>query len=306
MTATFRAVERPPLGGRRPAVLGALVPALCVAAGVGSGRSLAHVGGPGRLVSTGSYGGDLLVVALAVIALGAAAIGYVTRPARRRRNEGEGPEDVDEQERSGLWAALLIVGAALVVLLGVAAAFLLFPHSAPRAPALPAGGAPSQGAAAPATTTAGARASLPPVHWWGLAVVAAVLLAGGAAAWLLRRRTGLAPDRARPEDDPLRAAVERGIDDLEAEPDPRRAVIRAYGRMEGALAGHGLGRRPSETPLEYLARTLRSRRVSRPAATRLTDLFGRAKFSHHHVDASMKHDALAALTRIRDELEGGE
>ena len=46
------------------------------------------------------------------------------------------------------------------------------------------------------------------------------------------------------------------IDDLEAEPDARRAVIAAYARMEGVLARHGLRRCPSETPLEYLRRIL--------------------------------------------------
>ena len=50
----------------------------------------------------------------------------------------------------------------------------------------------------------------------------------------------------------LAASISVAIDDLEAEPDARRAVIAAYARMEGALARHGLQRRPSQTPLEYL------------------------------------------------------
>ena len=47
-------------------------------------------------------------------------------------------------------------------------------------------------------------------------------------------------------------------------------MIRAYTGMERTLARQGLGRRPFEAPLEYLARTLVALRVSRSAGERLT------------------------------------
>ena len=71
------------------------------------------------------------------------------------------------------------------------------------------------------------------------------------------------------------------IDDLEAEPDARRAVIAAYARMEGVLARHGLRRKPSETPLEYLRRILLGLTARADAVRRLTSLFEQAKFSRH-------------------------
>jgi hypothetical protein len=94
------------------------------------------------------------------------------------------------------------------------------------------------------------------------------------------------------------------IDDLEAEPDARRAVIAAYARMEGVLGRHGLRRRPSETSLEYLRRVLRDLTSRADAVTRLTSLFEQAKFSRHEIDSAMKQDAIGALREIRDDLQG--
>jgi hypothetical protein len=131
----------------------------------------------------------------------------------------------------------------------------------------------------------------------------ALALLGAIAALLRRRERQLPPTHdTRDDSSELLAAVDLSLTDLEQEPDPRRAVIRAYARMEGALGLHGLARRPSETALEYLARALASLRVGRPSVERLTALFGRAKFSAHAIDVSMKADALAALRALRDEL----
>jgi hypothetical protein len=102
--------------------------------------------------------------------------------------------------------------------------------------------------------------------------------------------------------DALEAALDESLDDLRAEPDPRRAVIAAYARLERVLASHGLPRKTSEAPLEYLGRMLSVLSVSPPAARRLTDLFERAKFSQHAVPAEMKEQAIGALETVRDDL----
>jgi hypothetical protein len=94
------------------------------------------------------------------------------------------------------------------------------------------------------------------------------------------------------------------IDDLEAEPDARRAVIAAYARMEGVLARHGLRRMPSETPLEYMRRVLLGLTGRADAVKRLTSLFEQAKFSRHEIDSPMKLAAIGALREIRDDLRG--
>jgi hypothetical protein len=97
-------------------------------------------------------------------------------------------------------------------------------------------------------------------------------------------------------------AVDESLDDLRAEPDPRRAVIAAYARLERVLAAHGLPRKPAEAPLEYLGRMLAELSVSDRAARALTDLFERAKFSQHAVGADMKDAAIEALQTVRDDL----
>ncbi len=97
-------------------------------------------------------------------------------------------------------------------------------------------------------------------------------------------------------------AVDESLDDLRAEPDPRRAVIAAYARLERVLAAYGLPRKPAEAPLEYLGRMLAGLSVSDRAARTLTDLFERAKFSQHAVGAEMKDEAIDALQTVRDDL----
>jgi len=92
------------------------------------------------------------------------------------------------------------------------------------------------------------------------------------------------------------------LDDLRAEKDPRKAVIAAYSRMERSLASFGLPRRPFEAPGEYLTRVLEELRSGSPAARRLTELFERAKFSQHAIDAAMKDEAIDAVVTLRDEL----
>jgi hypothetical protein len=92
------------------------------------------------------------------------------------------------------------------------------------------------------------------------------------------------------------------LEDLRNEPDPRRAVIAAYARMERGLAVLGTERMLSETPFEYLERVLERLSVSEAAARRLTDLFQRAKFSPAPVGAEMKEAAVAALEAIREEV----
>lgn len=135
-----------------------------------------------------------------------------------------------------------------------------------------------------------------------LATVALVVVA--LAAWWF---AGRARKRARGELRPVLAravgrAVEESLDDLRAEPDPRRAVIAAYARLERVLAAHNVPRQPAEAPLEYLARLLTELSVGDRAARDLTDLFERAKFSHHAVGPEMKEQAIAALESVRDDL----
>jgi uncharacterized protein DUF4129 len=131
----------------------------------------------------------------------------------------------------------------------------------------------------------------------------------------------LAADRRRRR--PPRTPVERLVDllddtleDLEREPDPRRAVIAAWARMERGLAAAGLPRHPAEAPFEYAGRVLEAALGPidrgtplgfpgplRPSSVhRLTGLFERAKFSRHRIGEGDRTQAIAALRAVRRDL----
>jgi hypothetical protein len=158
---------------------------------------------------------------------------------------------------------------------------------------------------------AGVRLPTPPARGGGsvpldpAVLIAAAALVAIAGAWF-----GVRARRQRPASDDggeqhaLVAAVDDSLDDLAREADPRRAVIKAYDRMERALAAGGAPRARAETPLEYLRRALAAVRASQSSIRRLTDLFEQARFSTHTIDAAMKHEAISALTALRAELDG--
>jgi Domain of unknown function (DUF4129) len=164
-------------------------------------------------------------------------------------------------------------------------------------------------------------------------IVAGIALAAMVAAVAAQ----LAADRRRRR--PPRTPAERLVDllddtleDLEGQPDPRRAVIAAWARMERGLAAAGLPRHPAEAPFEYAGRVLEAalaptdrgnpvpggRRGTGPppgwavaglpgplrpdSVHRLTGLFERAKFSRHRIGEGDRVEAIAALRAVRRDL----
>jgi hypothetical protein len=127
-----------------------------------------------------------------------------------------------------------------------------------------------------------------------------VLLCG---VLLVVRRRAQTPDAAEESmEEGLARAVGTTIDDLRSEPDPRRAVIAAYARMEGTLAAHGFARRGAEAPFEYLARILRGLNVRDSAVRSLTRLFEYAKFGPHEIGEDLRAEAISALVAVREDL----
>jgi hypothetical protein len=205
------------------------------------------------------------------------------------------------------WYRSLVLLAAMAPLL-VGAFFVvrhLQPGSVPRVPTLPTQTVTSQ----PKKKTAAHRArpvqqshfQWLPVLVLGSLVLGLTVTVVGSLAW--RRRQG----DAWAEEAALMAALDDvladTLDDLRAERDPRKAVIRTYARMERTFAAYGVPRAESEAPLEYVARVLDRLSVSVSAVRKVTQLFARAKFSSHEIDAGMKDEAIDALAGLRAELE---
>jgi hypothetical protein len=278
---------------RRGLLLAGLALLLVALVGLGSRAPLWDIGGPPRLANPDSYSGDLVLVGFVSLLV----VPFIIQTILRQRRGVSIPYADVERIRPKWWVRLL--GAlAVAVAIGLSLFVItLLPGAGRKTPVHRRPGSPA-GQKHPASEQRG-----PPVHWWGYTLVVLILAGGVATAFALRRsRAGARP--AADEPDELLAAVDLSLDDVENDPDPRRAVIRAYGRMERALASYGLVRRPSETPLEYIGRALTSLRVGRASVERLSALFERAKFSQHEIDVSMKSDALAALGALRDELAG--
>ena len=145
---------------------------------------------------------------------------------------------------------------------------------------------------------------------WPLTLIGSgVVVALAWAAWSARRRrrafdgevtvASEAEQRAA-----AGSAFAASLADLEAEPDPRRAIIAAYARLLDGLDAAGFGRRPSEAPEEHLRRTLAQLRIPDAPMRTLVALFSEARFSEHPLGAGDKQTAIAAVRAARDDLAG--
>jgi hypothetical protein len=138
--------------------------------------------------------------------------------------------------------------------------------------------------------------------WIPVLIIIGLIVAVVVAFTLASRRRSQARDDDAVVAEQLADVLEETLDDLRAEPDPRRAVIAAYARLERSFASAGVPRRKQETAMEYVPRALEGLEVDPVAVQALTELFTTAKFSQHPVDDGMKGDAISALERIRDDL----
>jgi hypothetical protein len=137
---------------------------------------------------------------------------------------------------------------------------------------------------------------------WPLAIGIGGVIAAAIAIAVIADRRRRRPDALTAEQlKELREALDEAIEDLRRDPDPRRAVVAAYARMEQALTVYGLPRKPAEAPYEYLHRVARELEAEGPVAS-LTELFEVAKFSEHAVDETMRGRAIDALTAVRAEV----
>ncbi|MGH9045163.1 MAG: DUF4129 domain-containing protein [Acidimicrobiales bacterium] len=143
---------------------------------------------------------------------------------------------------------------------------------------------------------------------WGPIVIIAVVAVAAAfifGVWVWRRERRIIhefTDEDSAQIEATGALISESIDDLLNEPDPRRAVVAAYARMEGGLAYVGYPRSSSEAPRQFVSRVFLGLAVSRRTVLRLTNLFEEARFSPHPITEAMRHEAVGTLVSIRDEL----
>lgn len=260
-------------------LLGLLALAAAGSAGGEWGGGLEDRNVPGALVDYAFTFGVLIVVALAAIVVWAFT--------------GPGTGRMQERPRGRGLAGFTVVIVALVVYFAYTD-----PNPNPRfAGALDQGGAPQASSTGPDGTVGDREPGTPEFQWW---VALGVALAIGAVVANEWRRRPVPREQGAAEE--LEAVLTETLGELELDPDPRRAVIQAYVRMETVLGAHGHARLPHEAPLEYLARVLRSLDVRAEAAHALTELFERARFSHHEIDVAMRAEAVASLEAVRDDL----
>lgn len=148
-----------------------------------------------------------------------------------------------------------------------------------------------------------------------LLVLVAAMAAGGLVIARLARSRAADEAHEGAEDEDEEAALDdeavgqvlasqlgEVIDELRSDPDPRRAVIRAWARLEALLAAHRMPRSPAELTSSYVERALVRLDASAPAVRALTTTFERAMYSVHPIGRDEQLAAVDALDAVRAEL----
>ena len=216
-----------------------------------------------------------------------------------RRRKDEPPEhQPSPPEVHWIWQLLAIL---VPLALGAALVVAAVTGSKREQNAHPLGGALGAGRAGELSGRSGRAGFVVPswLPWTLLVIVGVVVAAGVVVLWLTRRISAVAP----PEAIATRAAVDAAIGALDAEADPRRAVIAAYGAMQRTLGEHGVARSPTEAPREYLQRVLMASQANEREARTLTSLFEEARYSTHPIPERVREVALAALRALRGRLQ---
>ena len=222
-----------------------------------------------------------------------------TKRLKRRRSAAGSLADLREGIASGLKTEALLLGALSLSLL---APLLLL-----RAP-------PAENHAAPTRPRSGEARVVRPseqararaVHSFHFRTFSIVLAASvallGPLAFHRRRRLAAGLADGSPEAAAATREIVDSVAEIEADPDPRRAVIRAYERMERSLEAVDLERARDETASEFIRRSLTHLNVSGSSATRLTTIFEQARYSRHVIGSDLKRSAVQALRDVASEI----
>lgn len=97
-----------------------------------------------------------------------------------------------------------------------------------------------------------------------------------------------------------RLTLEQIRAELESEPDPRVAIRHAYSMVESGFgAGGGLARRRTESPLQYLERSLGMIGGNPQSLRTLTGLFLLARYSNRPINEAMRAAAIRAVIDLQ-------
>jgi hypothetical protein len=255
-------------------------------------------------------GGAIVAAITAMLVVCVALVGLIVYAAAPRRRGKKSPEDVPWVSQPPVFTWLekaLGVALPLLLLAGLVTTVVLLSrgsHSQP--PSLPvATGAPTP-TGAPLDLSSQSSVSDNGTPWVeaGLIAGAVLVCAGVLAVFVLprlkRRPSGPVPIEKGSARATVAGAVSLSLDDLRREPDPRRAIVAAYARMERTFAGAGLPREAHDTSTEYLRRILTASSAPSDALLKLTLLFQEARFSRHELTSHHRDGALDALTKIRE------
>lgn len=287
------------------AVASALTPVLLAVSLVGGLAALLRMAGPVAAVPdevggalrlppwlTGTIG---VVFALAVLVF---LLGLARR--LRSRREGAGEFAVLPETPPPRWLRALRQVLSFVYFLVLI--YLVWRGAIPLADIVAlVQGAGGAGLAAP---SGDAAVPAPPLVTWtyGALALAAGLGALAVASWvavgdhLTSWWRGPAAEDASPP--PLVGAVAESLEDLRAEPDPRRAIVRCYARFQRVAADSGAARLPWQTPMEFMRDALSRLPAPAAAVSALTGLFELARFSDRPLGPAERQLALGALSEI--------
>jgi Domain of unknown function (DUF4129) len=283
---------------RRLAISGAALTALLVLVAVGS-RARRPVGGSGAAPSdaSGLVGNYVLVAIGILLPFGALLVLWAFANRRWQR-----PDDRSGWIRTAV--TLVVMSGLLVVLFSRVGPVYVRPLHPPVALTPGHHQPPPTGRSASVPRGGGSGFDWLTIYVFGMVLLGLLVLVVGAV--VMRRRWSEELSAEATLAAALDEIVKDTLEDLHEDRDPRRAVIRAYARMEKTFAAYGVPRQAAEAPFEYVGRVLDRLAVSAYEVERLTNLFAWAKFSDHEIDAGMKDEAVAALAGLRAELEDTE
>jgi hypothetical protein len=248
----------------------------------------------GNQTAAGASGVVLATVLSAAEGLAVIAFIVVLASARPQRP----PNDDDEE----LWRPNIPWWAkAAGVLLALAALVTPFAVLLTRKPRQL---GPRPPVAGPPKVSLGHAATSSGSNVWPLIIGMVIAIAVVVALTLPARRKRSA--RAQPEDRTrlaaLLASLAAGSEALNADGEPRAAIIACYAAMERGFAAAGSAPAVADTPAEVLARATRAGLIRPGPAQTLTGLFRRARYSTHPMTSADSRVAADALTQMRSDL----